>query len=60
MDVHRRHVSDDFLGEERSNQQVSRQRAVSFAVIRALALDGAFSFDRDFRDGGVVVYPGPS
>jgi hypothetical protein len=30
---------------------------VSFAVIRSLALDGSFTFDRDFRDCGFVVYP---
>jgi predicted nucleic acid-binding protein len=31
--------------------------AVSFAVIRSLALDGSFTFDRDFRDYDIAVYP---
>jgi hypothetical protein len=31
--------------------------SVSFAVIRSLALDGSFTFDRDFRDCGFAVYP---
>lgn len=40
-----------------SDKRLSLVDAVSFAVIRALALDGAFTFDRDFRDCGFSVYP---
>jgi uncharacterized protein len=36
---------------------ISLADAVSFAVIRDLALDGAFTFDRDFRDCGFVTHP---
>jgi predicted nucleic acid-binding protein len=28
-----------------------------FSVMRSLALDGAFTFDRDFRDCGFAVFP---
>jgi predicted nucleic acid-binding protein len=41
-----------------SDKRLSLVDAVSFAVIRALALDGSFTFDRDFRDCGFRVYPG--
>jgi predicted nucleic acid-binding protein len=40
-----------------SDKRLSLTDVVSFAVIRALALDGAFSFDRDFRDCGIATYP---
>ena len=40
-----------------ADKRLSLVDAVSFAVIRSLALDGAFTFDRDFRDCGFVVYP---
>lgn len=39
------------------DKRLSLVDAVSFAVIRALALDGAFTFDRDFRDCGFEVFP---
>ena len=39
------------------DKQLSLADAVSFAVIDALALDGAFTFDRDFRDCGYAAYP---
>jgi len=39
------------------DKRLSLADAVSFAVIRALALDGAFTFDRDFRDCGFDTYP---
>jgi len=38
-------------------KRLSLADAISFAVIRTLALDGAFTFDRDFRDCGFEVYP---
>jgi predicted nucleic acid-binding protein len=41
-----------------ADKQLSLVDAVSFAVIRSLALDGSFTFDRDFRDCGFAVYPG--
>ena len=40
-----------------SDKRLSLVDAVSFAVIRALALDGSFTFDVDFRDCGFAVYP---
>ncbi len=42
-----------------ADKRLSLVDAVSFAVIRSLALDGSFTFDRDFRDCGFAVYPGP-
>ncbi|HSC29490.1 MAG TPA: PIN domain-containing protein [Vicinamibacterales bacterium] len=42
-----------------ADKRLSLVDAVSFAVIRSLALDGAFAFDRDFRDCGFAIYPGP-
>ena len=50
------------LGELRrfADKRLSLTDAVSFAVIRALALDGAFAFDRDFRDCGFAMHPAPS
>jgi predicted nucleic acid-binding protein len=42
-----------------ADKRLSLVDAVSFAVIRTLALDGSFTFDRDFRDCGFDVYPGP-
>jgi predicted nucleic acid-binding protein len=41
------------------DKRLSLVDAVSFAVIRALGLDGSFTFDRDFRDCGFDVYPAP-
>ena len=40
-----------------SDKRLSLVDAVSFAVIRTLALDGAFTFDRDFRDCGFKAFP---
>ena len=40
-----------------ADKRLSLVDAVSFAVIRSLALDGSFTFDRDFRDCGFTVYP---
>jgi predicted nucleic acid-binding protein len=40
-----------------SDKRLSLADAVSFAVIRSLALDGAFTFDRDFRDCGFKTFP---
>ena len=40
-----------------SDKRLSLVDAVSFAVIRSLALDGAFTFDRDFRDCGFETFP---
>ena len=40
-----------------SDKRLSLVDAVSFAVIRTLALDGAFTFDRDFRDCGFRTFP---
>jgi predicted nucleic acid-binding protein len=40
-----------------SDKRLSLVDCVSFAVIRTLALDGSFTFDRDFRDCGFTVYP---
>jgi predicted nucleic acid-binding protein len=40
-----------------SDKRLSLVDAVSFAVIRSLALDGAFTFDRDFRDCGFDAFP---
>ena len=40
-----------------SDRRLSLVDAVSFAVIRTLALDGAFTFDRDFRDCGFKTFP---
>lgn len=40
-----------------SDKRLSLVDAVSFAVIRTLALDGAFTFDRDFRDCGFKTFP---
>ena len=40
-----------------ADKRLSLVDAVSFAVIRALALDGSFTFDRDFSDCGFAVYP---
>jgi uncharacterized protein len=50
---------DAGLGEIRrfADKRLSLADAVSFAVIRDLALDGAFTFDRDFRDCGFVTHP---
>jgi predicted nucleic acid-binding protein len=42
-----------------ADKRLSLVDAVSFAVIRALGLDGSFTFDRDFRDCGFAVYPDP-
>ena len=42
-----------------ADKRLSLVDAVSFAVIRSLALDGSFTFDRDFRDCGFSVYPRP-
>ena len=49
------------LGELRrfADKRLSLTDAVSFAVIRALELDGAFAFDRDFRDCGFAMHPTP-
>lgn len=41
-----------------ADKRLSLVDTVSFAVIRSLALDGAFTFDRDFRDCGFAAYPG--
>lgn len=41
-----------------SDKRLSLADAISFAVIRSLALDGAFTFDRDFRDCGFKTFPG--
>lgn len=40
-----------------ADKRLSLTDAVSFAVIRDLGLDGAFAFDRDFRDCGFQTYP---
>ena len=40
-----------------SDKRLSLVDGVSFAVIRALGLDGSFTFDRDFRDCGFNSYP---
>jgi predicted nucleic acid-binding protein len=40
-----------------ADKRLSLTDAVSFAVIRTLALDGAFAFDRDFRDCGFAMHP---
>jgi len=40
-----------------ADKRLSLADAVSFAVITALGLDGAFAFDRDFRDCGFPTYP---
>jgi hypothetical protein len=40
-----------------ADKRLSLVDAVSFAVIRSLALDGSTTFDRDFRDCGIAVYP---
>ena len=47
------------LGELRrfADKRLSLTDAVSFAVIRELSLDGAFTFDRDFQDCGVAMHP---
>jgi predicted nucleic acid-binding protein len=47
------------LGELRrfADKRLSLADAVSFAVIRELSLDGAFAFDRDFRDCGFAMHP---
>ena len=47
------------LGEIRrfADKRLSLADAVSFAVIRDLALDGAFTFDRDFGACGFVMHP---
>ena len=52
-------ILESALDELRRHQdkRLSLADAVSFAVIRALALDGAFTFDWDFRDCGFDVYP---
>jgi len=42
-----------------ADKRLSLVDAVSFAVIRSLALDGSFTFDRDFRDCGFAVFPKP-
>ena len=42
-----------------ADKRLSLVDAVSFAVIRTLALNGSFTFDRDFRDCGFDVYPQP-
>jgi predicted nucleic acid-binding protein len=39
------------------DKRLSLPDAVSFAVIESLALDGAFTFDSDFRECGFTVYP---
>jgi predicted nucleic acid-binding protein len=40
-----------------SDKRLSLVDAVSFAVLRTIALDGAFTFDRDFRDCGFKTFP---
>ncbi|HXW04939.1 MAG TPA: PIN domain-containing protein [Vicinamibacterales bacterium] len=40
-----------------ADKRLSLVDAVSFAVIRALGLDGSFTFDRDFRDCGFASFP---
>ena len=40
-----------------ADKRLSLADAVSFAVIQSLALDGAFTFDRDFRDCGFAAFP---
>jgi predicted nucleic acid-binding protein len=40
-----------------ADKRLSLVDAVSFEVIHALALEGAFTFDRDFRDCGFTSYP---
>jgi predicted nucleic acid-binding protein len=40
-----------------ADKDLSLTDAVSFAVIRDLALGGAFAFDRNFRDCGFAMYP---
>ena len=42
-----------------ADKRLSLVDAVSFAVLRSLALDGSFTFDRDFRDCGFAVFPRP-
>ena len=42
-----------------ADKRLSLTDAVSFAVIRDLALDGAFAFDRDFRNCGFAMHPRP-
>ena len=40
-----------------ADKRLSLVDAVSFSVISSLALDGAFTFDRDFRDCGFEMLP---
>jgi predicted nucleic acid-binding protein len=40
-----------------ADKRLSLVDAVSFSVIASLALDGAFTFDSDFRDCGFSTYP---
>jgi uncharacterized protein len=40
-----------------SDKRLSLVDAVSFAVIQSLALDGAFTFDRDFHECGFATFP---
>lgn len=40
-----------------ADKRLSFVDAISFAVIHSLALDGAFTFDRDFRDCGFAAFP---
>lgn len=40
-----------------ADKQVSLTDCASFALIDRLGLDGAFAFDRDFRDCGYRMFP---
>jgi predicted nucleic acid-binding protein len=43
--------------ERFADKRLSLADAVAFALIDQLALDGAFTFDRDFRDCGYATVP---
>jgi predicted nucleic acid-binding protein len=43
--------------EQFHDKQLSLPDCVSFEIIDRLGLDGAFAFDRDFRDCGYRVWP---
>ena len=50
-------TSDLILSELVTRIRARSSAAQAAAVGRSLALDGAFAFDRDFRDCGYKTYP---
>ena len=51
------HIAKSVHPEQYGDKPLSLPDCVSFEVIDRFALDGAFTFDRDFRDCGYRTWP---